>query len=98
MNTGCYTALITPFKRDAVDEEGLNRLLKLKRALPLHIIIWQLHIWRKNIMKWPCTIVIKLLNSVTMLHRKYLKRPKSTGKSKESTPKDIALIYPLKGL
>ena len=27
MNTGCYTALITPFKRDAVDEEGLNRLI-----------------------------------------------------------------------
>lgn len=27
MNTGCYTALITPFQRDAVDEEGLNRLI-----------------------------------------------------------------------
>jgi 4-hydroxy-tetrahydrodipicolinate synthase len=27
MNTGCYTALITPFKGDAVDEEGLNRLI-----------------------------------------------------------------------
>lgn len=27
MNSGCYTALITPFKRDAVDEEGLNRLI-----------------------------------------------------------------------
>ena len=27
MNTGCYTALTTPFRRDAVDEEGLNRLI-----------------------------------------------------------------------
>jgi 4-hydroxy-tetrahydrodipicolinate synthase len=27
MNTGCYTALITPFRGDAVDEEGLNRLI-----------------------------------------------------------------------
>ena len=27
MNTGCYTALITPFQRDAVNEEGLNRLI-----------------------------------------------------------------------
>ncbi len=27
MNTGCYTALITPFNRNAVDEEGLNRLI-----------------------------------------------------------------------
>ena len=27
MKTGCYTALITPFQRDAVDEEGLNRLI-----------------------------------------------------------------------
>ncbi len=27
MNTGCYTALVTPFKGDAVDEEGLNRLI-----------------------------------------------------------------------
>ena len=27
MNTGCYTALITPFQRDAVDKEGLNRLI-----------------------------------------------------------------------
>ena len=27
MNTGCYTALVTPFRGDAVDEEGLNRLI-----------------------------------------------------------------------
>lgn len=27
MNTGCYTALITPFRGDVVDEEGLNRLI-----------------------------------------------------------------------
>jgi len=27
MNTGCYTALVTPFKGDAVDEDGLNRLI-----------------------------------------------------------------------
>ena len=27
MNTGCYTALTTPFRSDAVDEEGLNRLI-----------------------------------------------------------------------
>jgi 4-hydroxy-tetrahydrodipicolinate synthase len=28
MKTGCYTALITPFERDAVDEEGLNSLIE----------------------------------------------------------------------
>lgn len=27
MNTGCYTALVTPFRGDAIDEEGLNRLI-----------------------------------------------------------------------
>ena len=27
MNAGCYTALITPFRGDAVDEAGLNKLL-----------------------------------------------------------------------
>jgi len=27
MNSGCYTALVTPFRGDAVDEEGLNRLI-----------------------------------------------------------------------
>ena len=27
MNTGCYTALITPFQSDAVNEEGLNGLI-----------------------------------------------------------------------
>jgi len=27
MNTGCYTALITPFRGDAVDENGLEKLL-----------------------------------------------------------------------
>ncbi|NNL43511.1 MAG: 4-hydroxy-tetrahydrodipicolinate synthase, partial [Desulfobacterales bacterium] len=32
MNTGCYTAVITPFQGDAVDEEGLNRLIDYQIA------------------------------------------------------------------
>ena len=32
MNTGCYTAVITPFQGDAVDKEGLNRLIDYQIA------------------------------------------------------------------